>query len=308
MQDDELPNFYIIGAPKCGTSSMFRWLADHPQVCSSSPKETWFFADRELDYVSLRFNHRRDPISDYLKFFEPTTSQSRIKMEGSVHYLYSKPALENLGGFPTLPKILIQLRDPATRIWSHFNYIRQKAKAPVNTEFPAYVDILLDSGGNGLPMFTDDAWSQFLLAEQLEFSHYAKYLGPWRDRFPVDHFRLMVFEEFIRAKPETLSRLCAWLGLDRAFYDQYEFRKQNVTQTSAAKQWRKRTRLIKRVLPGFVRRSGPGLIKRLTRGNTSVARSEDLKAIGRLADYFAPLNESLERDFGVDNSRWQQRD
>src|SRR5688572_5812110 len=42
-----LPNVIIAGAPKCGTSSLFRWLTDHPQVGGSTMKETYFFIDPE---------------------------------------------------------------------------------------------------------------------------------------------------------------------------------------------------------------------------------------------------------------------
>jgi hypothetical protein len=42
-----LPNLVIAGAPKCGTSSLFYWLADHPQACGSTVKETFYLMDEE---------------------------------------------------------------------------------------------------------------------------------------------------------------------------------------------------------------------------------------------------------------------
>ena len=79
MRQSDLPNFYMIGAPKCGTTSMFHWLSEHPEVCTSHPKETYFFADPEIDILNVKPNHRDDDMVDYLKCFGPVDRSTRVK-------------------------------------------------------------------------------------------------------------------------------------------------------------------------------------------------------------------------------------
>ena len=63
------PNFVIGGAPKCGTSSLFSWLADHPQVCGSSVKEPFFLMDEGNPMLRKACNVHDHGIEAYSSFF-----------------------------------------------------------------------------------------------------------------------------------------------------------------------------------------------------------------------------------------------
>src|SRR5579863_1241705 len=132
-----LPNFFIVGAPKAGTTSLYHYLDQHPEIYMSPVKETNHFASeiRLAGFADeLQEQVKRDmramqkylagPMSekrfgavglewdDYLKLFRNATDEKAIG-EASVCYLWSRTAAKNI--FARIPraKIIMILRDPA---------------------------------------------------------------------------------------------------------------------------------------------------------------------------------------------------
>ena len=69
MNEASLPNVIIGGAPKCGTSSLYFWLAAHPEVYGSPKKETFFFADKVNRFNASANVHEHD-LDHYEAFFQ----------------------------------------------------------------------------------------------------------------------------------------------------------------------------------------------------------------------------------------------
>src|SRR5438477_11547979 len=106
------PNFFILGAPKCGTTSMAKWLSDHPEIFMS--------ADKELNYYNM--DHKRSEIKNYqhyLYFFKKATEKHKIIGEASVWYLFSKEAVPNiLKDSNKEVKFLVMIRNPIQMAYS----------------------------------------------------------------------------------------------------------------------------------------------------------------------------------------------
>jgi hypothetical protein len=100
------PELYIIGAPKCGTTALAAYLADHPQVSFSSPKEPHFFAT-DFPGQRLAVSER-----DYLRMFPDKKVRPAIRAEGSVWYLYSREAVPNILSVRPDAKFVVMLRNP----------------------------------------------------------------------------------------------------------------------------------------------------------------------------------------------------
>lgn len=104
-----LPDFIIAGAPKCGTTSLYHYLEQHPNI---------FLAPKEIHYFGkdLKFKKPNNDFSVYLNYFKGASD--KIKGDASVWYLYSQSApqeiLEQLGKV----KIIICLRNPTEMIYS----------------------------------------------------------------------------------------------------------------------------------------------------------------------------------------------
>jgi hypothetical protein len=79
------PDFFIVGAPKCGTTAMQDYLSQHPEIYMSKARELHFFGS------DLRFSYERPGEVEYLSYFESATNEKRVG-EASVWYLYSKQA------------------------------------------------------------------------------------------------------------------------------------------------------------------------------------------------------------------------
>jgi hypothetical protein len=103
------PDFFIVGAPRCGTTALSTYLAKHPRIGFSRPKETQFFC---TDLPGIRF-HTADP-QEYLKLcFGHCAGQNYLAIgEGSVWNLYSKNAVVNILRFNPKARFIIMVRNP----------------------------------------------------------------------------------------------------------------------------------------------------------------------------------------------------
>lgn len=99
------PNFFILGAPKCGTTSMADWLGGHPKVFMSTPKEPTYFCD---DLIPWR---PRDP-EEYETLFEVAHARHDVVGEASTSYLYSRTAVPNILDYAEHPRFLVMVRNP----------------------------------------------------------------------------------------------------------------------------------------------------------------------------------------------------
>jgi hypothetical protein len=101
------PNFFIVGAPKCGTTSLADWLGAHPQVFMPSVKEPHHY-NTDIGYVT----RYRDP-EEYARLFEEAGPAHARVGEASVWYLYSQEAVPRLLDDCPEARLIALLRDPA---------------------------------------------------------------------------------------------------------------------------------------------------------------------------------------------------
>jgi hypothetical protein len=99
------PNFFILGAPKCGTTSMAQWLGEHPAVFMSTPKEPTYFCT-DLNPARPR------NIEEYEQLFDPADQGHEIVGEASTGYLYSRTAVPNILEYSPDPRFLVMVRNP----------------------------------------------------------------------------------------------------------------------------------------------------------------------------------------------------
>jgi hypothetical protein len=105
------PDFFIVGAPKCGTTSLSEYLKQHPEIFMSEPKEPHFFGTDLESYWGGRFERYRD-VHKYLSLFANVQDEIRVG-EASPWYLYSKRAAEEIKQFNPASRIIILLRRAA---------------------------------------------------------------------------------------------------------------------------------------------------------------------------------------------------
>jgi hypothetical protein len=106
-----LPDVFLIGAPKAGTTSVATWLAHHPQVYWSIPKEPFYWA---TDYPRMRQHHGFVTREDYEALFvSPAARAADVRAEGSTNYLYSATAVPSILEAVPHARFIVCVRNPA---------------------------------------------------------------------------------------------------------------------------------------------------------------------------------------------------
>ena len=128
-----MPNFFIVGAQKAGTTSLYHYLNQHPQVYMSPRKEPHFFEGMHSEF--RRPGRRSTPVSDlaaYQALFEGASDERAIG-EASASYLYSTRAPDLIKSSVPNARIIAVLRNPADRAYSNFLHCVQVGREPLGS-------------------------------------------------------------------------------------------------------------------------------------------------------------------------------
>jgi hypothetical protein len=112
-----LPGAYIIGAPKAGTTSIASWLAEHPSVFFSTPKEPFYWAS---DFPGLARHYGFETMRAYASLFDCAAARAAdLLAEGSTVYLYSRTAVPRILTAVPNARFVVCLRNPADLLASY---------------------------------------------------------------------------------------------------------------------------------------------------------------------------------------------
>lgn len=213
-----LPRVFLLGATKCGTTSLAGHLALHPVYVAALTKELMFL--QELPH--FRSNYQMNPVMEwawgrwsdadlrpYRKFFplERTmravsrrTGFSAVTGDHTPFHLYSPIAAERIRGIAPDARLIVLLRDPVARTWSDYNMLRTRNPEETRTFEQAIEDEL--SG----------ACVDFRRT-YLHQGIYEPHLRRWLELFPREQLLILRSEDFFRAPREVLSQVYAFAGL-----------------------------------------------------------------------------------------------
>jgi hypothetical protein len=207
MNGDIRPDFFIVGAPRCGTTALSTYLAEHPRVGFSRPKETNFFC---TDLPGIRF-HIANP-QEYVDLcFGHCVGKDYLAIgEGSVWNLHSKDALANILRFNPQARFIIMVRNPIDLCVALY----EKRREMLQEDQPSFEQAwrleeerrqgqsipTLFRKEVGVPGYRDIA----SLGAQVER---AFALIPERQRLPI------VFDDFVADVAAVYARVLAFLGV-----------------------------------------------------------------------------------------------
>lgn len=127
------PNLFIVGAPKCATSTLHAYLAQHPECFMSPLKEPAYFSRAHArSHVRRTVQHLQSEQA-YLQLFSGATNAHKIVGESSTCYMRAAADLEELKAFSGEPHIIASVRDPVSLVSSYFHYLRFQGWEPLKT-------------------------------------------------------------------------------------------------------------------------------------------------------------------------------
>jgi Sulfotransferase domain len=215
----KLANLLLAGVGRAGSTSLFWYLSQHPDVCPSSRKEPRYFlplseSDEDVSGVL-------PPIEEYERCFAHCSGE-RYRMEATPGYFHGgRRLIEGVKATLDRPRIVLMLRDPVTRVWSIYRYASSHLLLPENPGFEEYIQRCEEVYGSGRlrPKEGQAYWS-------VRASHYVDYIEDWLDAFG-DDVTVLFFEDLVADPRGVVERLCGWLGIDRSCVRGFDYSVEN---------------------------------------------------------------------------------
>ncbi len=197
-----IPDFFIVGHPKCGTTALYEMLRAHPQIFMPSLKETRFFAP-ELHPGTRSDGVHPATLEQYLSLFAGAPAGQRAG-EASPSYLRSESAAERISEIAPQARIVAILREPASFVSSlHLELLRDH----VETEKDLARALAQEQ----------DRMADLERRPGLVYAQYVNYveqLRRYHDRFGRDRVLILIYDDFLADNAATVRRVLRFLEVD----------------------------------------------------------------------------------------------
>lgn len=208
-----MPNFLIIGAAKAGTTALYSYINQHPQVFMSSEKEPHFFAfeGEKVNFAGTAGEKEwlnRTAIADietYQQQFREVTKEKAIG-EASALYLYIPKAAERIRHHVPHAKLIVILRNPVERAYSAFIFQKRDGLEP-NLDFAQALKEEESRMKNN--------WVPIYYYQDMGF--YYHQIKRYFDMFPQEQIKLYLHDDFILNPLRILQDAFQFLGVDDTF-------------------------------------------------------------------------------------------
>ncbi|MER8376485.1 sulfotransferase [Mesorhizobium sp. M1406] len=294
-----LPNCIIVGAPKAGTSSLFRWLTDHPEVAGSTQKETYYFVDPGTHMYLKQRNWAESGLAGYEMLFEHCNPSARVIVESTPSYMYSQTALRELPRLPSQPQFIFILREPVAQLKSLYGYFRENWDwIPGAMSFRDFVE----AADLGTCTFKGNE----LARQALTNASYLEHLRRWRAGCGRERMHVYLFENMVRDKRAFMESLAQVLGISTEFYREYGFPTENGSYVVRSR-WVQQVNIrVRSLIP---KGAGYETLRRFYRTmNTKPQRNSqmwDSETERMLSRRYVDMIHELEREFGLNASAWR---
>ena len=199
------PNFFVSGAPRCGTTALYTYLSDHPKIFMSKVKELNYFAE---DFPNVQKIAFKTP-ADYLQLFQKANDQHLAVGEASPFYLFSKVAFDNMHAFNPDARIILSLRNPVDFIQSYhqLNLSLLREDEPNLTRAWDLQD--LRQKGKHLPKSAREA--ELLMYG--EVGQFGQYLERLLTIFPREQVKIILLEDLAANTQSVYEEILGFLNV-----------------------------------------------------------------------------------------------
>jgi hypothetical protein len=210
-QQQRIPDFFIVGHQKCGTTALYLMLRSHPQVFMPAVKEPRFFASDQRSRFPPRAPSPARPrtLEAYLQLFADARPE-QLAGEATPHYLRSTVAARDIAALQPRARIIAILREPAAYLRS---FHLQMVSAGVETQRDFRKALALEDDrrqGRRIPRGCHHP-------ESLLYSDHVRYveqLRRYHDVFPPEQVLSLIYEDFRRDNEATVRAVRRFLEID----------------------------------------------------------------------------------------------
>jgi hypothetical protein len=204
-----IPDFFVVGHPKCGTTALHQMLKVHPQIYMPDRKEPWFFADELHESTPPRPEGTPRTLTEYAGWFTGA-EPGQIVGEATAYYLWSQSAAANIAQVNPDARIVAILREPASFLHSlHLQLLE------IHTEVEADLERAMEleaerRAGRSLPRYS--YFPRMLLYS--DFVRYAEQLRRLHAVFPREQVKVLIYDDFRADNAATVRDVRRFLGVD----------------------------------------------------------------------------------------------
>lgn len=287
------PNFFVIGAAKCGTTSLTTWLNEHQNVFVCSPKEPGFF-DTDLGRPN------RLSVKDYERLFANASDEHIAVGEGSTGYIRSKIAVQNILSYNRDARFIVCLRNPVDMAISLHSQLLREGTENISSFEQAWGLQETRRNGKEIPFFCDEP-------TKLQYGNVCK-VGTQLERLlrmvPRERVHIVLFDDMVRSPVSAYEAVLSFL--DVPYDGRTIFSASNPSRTvprwmSLAMASVREAKRIMKINGSLGLLNGGWMDKRFSRKNVKNA-SPYLTAC--LQEYFLPEINILENLLKRDLSHW----
>lgn len=315
--DEKLPTFLIAGEKKCGTTSLYRWMQNHPEIYLHPVVDMNYFIsdaltgarkwrDGEIDPKEWEQTHS---LKEYAGLFEHDGDYSAVGHKGA-DLLFWKPAHARLAAYLPDARFVVILRNPVTRAWSHYwneigkgreklSFKKAIAAEAERSQKSAYARLHLSYTARG---FYKDSLEAF-------FKH-----------FDPSRVLVTILEQSWSNPVKTLSEIYKFIGVDENIGLELAGTSSNKNWTMLPREWSQTSAV--RPIAKFYEKVSEGVIIRVAKESenrrklrsyiqtvfrkpaSSIKMPADIK--NHLYNLYAPQIESLETFLGFEIPEWKK--
>ena len=202
-----LPNFLLVGANRCGTTSLYHYLKEHPEIHMSRIKEPSFFLSLSLKVPEKGIGDDRRKLvtnlDDYCRLFEAAGDCKALGEASTENLYYGDKVIPDIKRLLGNPKILISLRNPVERAFSAYTFLISE-----NREF-----LTFEEGLGQEEERIRDGWRQIWFYKNAGF--YSARVKAYLENF--NEVKICLFEDLIRDPLLFAQEVYRFLGVDPSF-------------------------------------------------------------------------------------------
>lgn len=194
------PNLLIAGFQKCGSSTLFSMLSEHPDINGSYPKETYILSDKSYEH----YNYEKsidNPDLTWGDFFKD--GDVKYLLEGSVSNFYQRNALSYVKNNPKV-KVIFIVRDPIDRFISTYNYFGSTG---------VFIDPNITLSEFFYLVNEGDFFKKEALNFALEHGRYHEFINVWENCLGKDSIYILGLNELLNETDHVMSSIYSFLSL-----------------------------------------------------------------------------------------------